>query len=105
MLLYTFMKVLGNLMTVKTNRRSFFQQAPWQAKTRNMGVYIAALFSFLIVPIAIYVPYFQSEFSNRNIPPVYYLAGIGFGLLIFAIDELRKLGVRTESLYMHRFAW
>ena len=99
------MNVLGSLMTVKTNRRSFFQQAPWHSKTRNLWVYAAAFICFAVIPIAIYPSFFQSIFLTNAPLPMYYAAGFGLGVLIFIIDELRKFCVRNEMLYLHRIAW
>ena len=100
-----FTQILGNLMTVKTNKRSFFQQAPWHAKTRNLWVYLASLFSFIVVIIVIYVQAIQDFFKTRDIPVLYYVLSLAIGLLIFAVDELRKFCVRNEIFYMDRIAW
>ena len=100
-----FMQVIGNLMTVKTNKRSFFQQAPWHSRTRNIWVYLASIFSFVIVMLAVYIQPLENIFYTRSVPPMYYIISLGLGLLIFVLDELRKLCVRKEVFYMDRLAW
>ena len=100
-----FTQILGNLMTVKTNKRSFFQQAPWHAKTRNVWVYLASLFSVIVVILVVYLKAIQDFFNSRNIPMLYFVLSLGCGLLIFGVDELRKFCVRKEIFYMDRIAW
>ena len=100
-----FMQVIGNLMTVKTNRRSFFQQAPWQEKTRNLWVYLAAIFSFIVVILAVYVKPIEDVFYTRSVPVAFFIISLALGAVIFVIDEVRKLCVRKDIFYLDRLAW
>ena len=98
-------QVLGNVMTIKTNKQSFFQQAPWHSKTRNLWVYLASFFCLIVVILVIYIPAIQNQFYTRDIPIFFYILSLAAGMFIFVLDELRKLCVRKEVFYLDRIAW
>ena len=100
-----FVSMLGTLMANKTARRSFFQQSPLQARTRNLWVYAAACVSILICIVAVNVTFFQDQFNTRSVPAVFYVIAVVAGLAVLTVDELRKLLVRHKIAYFHRFAW
>ena len=97
--------LIGNLLTSKTRARSFFQQVPWHRKTRNLWVYAAMAASVAVCLGAVYLPEFQSRFHMRPVPPAFYGAAVVAGLLIFALDEFRKLFVTHKWLGMDKVAW
>ena len=98
-------QVFGNLLVHKTNKRSFFEQVPWHATTRNLWVYAAGGFQLVCAIFALYFGPFQAEFNTRPVPVVFYVAALVAGLVIFGLDELRKLCVRMEVFYVDRIAW
>ena len=99
------LQIIGNLMTTRTHRRSFFQQLPFQVKTRNGWPFLAGLFSLAVCLIVNNAPAIQSKFDSRSIPIVFYIVPVFFGLVLFSLDELRKLAVRRKMLYMEKWAW
>ena len=93
------------LMSVKTNRRSFFQQSPFDPNTRNLWPYGAALVSISICFFCVYMPFIQSVYSTSPLPVIFYVLPVVFGLVIFTLEELRKLALRYDALYLNRIAW
>ena len=99
------LQLFGNLLSTKTHIRSFFQQVPWRRETRNLWVYGAQLVSLSIMFIVVYVPVFQSIFNTRPVPASMYFMPLCFCLVVFALDETRKLLARNKLLFFHKFAW
>ena len=97
--------ILGNLMVHKTAKRSFVQQSPLNASTRNVWVYVAAACSLTLALIAQNLPVFQDRYGMTQIPAVFYIIIVVAGLFIFGLDELRKFLARRKIAYFDRFAW
>ena len=100
-----FVNILGNLMVHKTAKRSFVQQSPMNKRTRNVWVYVAAVYSVVLALVVQNIPYFQNKFGMAQIPVMFYILIIAVGLLLFGIEELRKFLVRRKIAYLDRFAW
>ena len=99
------LNIVGSLMTVKTNKRSFFLQAPWHPATRNLWPYAASLVAIVICALVVFLPPLQATFSTRSVPISLCVLALVFGMVIFALDELRKLCIRFDALYLSRIAW
>ncbi|CAF1024337.1 unnamed protein product, partial [Brachionus calyciflorus] len=99
------LQIFGNLLSTRTNFKSFIQQIIWKKNTRNFYLFGAQLISYVIMIIVVYVPWFHDLFKSRPLPVQYLFLPLIFALVIFSLDEFRKLMVRRKILYFHKFAW
>jgi sodium/potassium-transporting ATPase subunit alpha len=100
-----YMQIFGNLLSTRTSFRSFFDHSPWKKASRNFYLFGAELISISIMIFVLFFPYFQSIF-NVNYPPVqFFFIPLAFPIIVFTIDETRKLFVRRKILYFHKFGW
>jgi sodium/potassium-transporting ATPase subunit alpha len=99
------LQLFGNLISTRTHLKSFFQQRLWSKKTRNLWIIAAQLTSFIIMILVIYVPIFHTVFKVRPIEFYYIFLPFGFALVIFTLDEIRKLLVRKKKLFFYKIAW
>jgi sodium/potassium-transporting ATPase subunit alpha len=100
-----YLQIFGNLLSTRTSFKSFFTQAPWRKPTRNLWCFAAELVSICIMLFIIFVPFFNSYFNTRPVPVQFYFIPLGFCLVIFGADELRKLCVRRKIFFLHKIAW
>ena len=123
----------GNLLSIRTRRRSIIQSNPISGPTRNLYLFGAMLISVIATLVILYVPFFNNIFNTRYvilffsilyafgiddsistfqnnpfrpIPIQFYFIPLGFSIFILIIDEIRKLLVRTypKSL-LCKLAW
>lgn len=96
-----------NLHTLRTRRLSLFQQWPYWGKGKNPFIVPAILLSFFFALFFSYVPAIQSVFLTRGIAVEYFFLPFAWGVFILAIDELRKLFVRSypTSTLAAKVAW
>ena len=99
------MQIFGNLLSTRTHIRSFFQSIPFLKPTRNMAIFGAQLTSITIMLVVVFVPFFNRVFGTRPIPLEFFMLPIVCCILIFSLDELRKLFVRKRFLFFHRIGW
>jgi sodium/potassium-transporting ATPase subunit alpha len=93
----------GNLMSTRTRVLSFFQHDPFSAKSRNLWLFGGITGSLALILILIEIPIFQEVFSVRNIEYQFWLMPLAFALLLFCLDEIRKLIVRRHPSVLSCF--
>lgn len=79
-----------NLLVCKTRWYSLFQQG-----LRNRFLNFGLLLEVVIVLFVAYCPGMDTILNSRPLSPRHFLPPIPFGLLIFIIDEARKLTMRN----------
>ncbi|KAL0478921.1 sodium/potassium-transporting ATPase subunit alpha [Acrasis kona] len=84
----------GNLMATRTRRLSFFQQNPFSKNTKNPYLIWAIVISMNICVWVTYLPLFNDIFQTAPIPVQFWFIPLGWALLYFCIDEVRKLILR-----------
>lgn len=62
--------------------------------------------AFGITFIINYIPAIQTALGTAQVPVEYYFISLGFGIVVFVYDELRKLFVRRYPRSMlAKIAW
>jgi sodium/potassium-transporting ATPase subunit alpha len=80
-----------NLNSVRNKRKSILQRGP----QHNWWVLVGPIFSIAIAIFVTEVPGIQSLFGTASVPIKFWMIPIPLGLGILAMDEIRKLAVRT----------
>jgi sodium/potassium-transporting ATPase subunit alpha len=99
------LQIFGNLISTRTHKKSFFQQPPWKRGKLNLWVFAAQCCSLCIMVIVVYVPAFQYLFQTGPVPVQFIFMPLCFCLVIFTLDELRKLAVRRNFLCFGKIGW
>jgi sodium/potassium-transporting ATPase subunit alpha len=100
-----YLQIFGNLLSTRTNVKSFFTQAPWKELTRNMWLFGAQLISISILLAIVFLPFCNNLFNTRVPPVQFFFLPLLFCLFVFLFDEFRKLLVRKKLLGFHIFGW
>ena len=100
-----YLQIFGNMLSTRTNVKSFFTQAPWKELTRNMWLFVAQLISISILLAIVFLPFCNNLFNTRVPPVQFFFLPLIFCLFVFLFDELRKLLVRKKCLWFHKFGW
>jgi len=96
----------GNLLSIRTRRRSIFQANPFSGPTKNLYLFGGMIVSLITALIILHVPFFNNVFFTRPVPIQFYFIPIGFATFILIMDETRKLLVRTyPKSFLDRLAW
>ncbi|KAJ2472438.1 hypothetical protein EV174_005830 [Coemansia sp. RSA 2320] len=96
----------GNMFATRTRRLSVFQQNPLWGPTRNLRLLFSIPFTLGVVFLFCYVGWFNRIFGTANIPVAFFFIPIPFAVIILALDEIRKLIVRTyPNGLLARIAW
>lgn len=98
-------QLFGNLLCTRTHTKSFFQAPPWKRGKRNLWLFLAQACSLGMMVIVVYTPIFNYVFQTGPVPVEFIFIPLCFSLLIFVLDELRKLCRRRKWLGVHKFAW
>jgi len=80
-----------NLLSTRTQRLSFFQHNPFVGKGENRNLFLAIFVTVCFTVFVIYVPFMNSVFGTRPVPYEFWLAPLAFGVVLFCLDEIRKL--------------
>ncbi len=99
------LQIFGNLYSTRTHINSFFMQIPWKKATKNMWLFPAQIVSIIIMILVVFIPPINDLFNSRPVPVHFFFIPIGFALLIFVMDELRKLLVRRKIFCFYKIAW
>jgi sodium/potassium-transporting ATPase subunit alpha len=99
------MQSFGNLFSTRTNFRSFFQRLPFVKIYRNLWLFGGAFVSVILLILIIFLPFINSLFNTRPIPPQFFFIPLAFAAFIFSIDELRKLLIRKNILCCKKLSW
>ncbi|KAL0489076.1 sodium/potassium-transporting ATPase subunit alpha [Acrasis kona] len=91
-----------NLLATRTRRLSFFQHSPFNKANGNPLIFPAIGVSMIFCVLIVHLPIIQSIFNTRAIPVMYWFIPIGWGVLYFVIDELRKVLVRSLPWWFAR---
>ncbi|UJR28029.1 hypothetical protein I4U23_009288 [Adineta vaga] len=96
-----------NLLTTRTRYASFFTHNPfWSRHSRNLWLIVGIIASTLTCVLVTQVPFMQHQFKTERVPILYVLPALGFGSLMFIMDELRKLYIRRyPNCWLERIAW
>jgi sodium/potassium-transporting ATPase subunit alpha len=96
-----------NLLTTRTRYASFFTHNPfWSRHSRNLWLILGIIASALTCLLVTEVPFIQHQFKTEHVPILYVLPAFGFGVLMFIIDELRKLYIRRNpGCWLEHIAW
>jgi sodium/potassium-transporting ATPase subunit alpha len=99
------LQIFGNLLSTRTHVRSFFQSIPFFNPFKNCWLLAAQATSISILFLTIYVPFFNEIFKTRQIPFEFFMIPFLFCILVFTLDELRKLMVRKKVICFHKVGW
>lgn len=99
------LQLFGNLLCTRTHVKSFFQQPPWHRQKRNLWIFAAEFCSVCMMLIVVYVPMFHEVFETGPVPAELIFMPLGFCVIIFTLEELRKLMVRKKVLCFHKVGW
>ncbi|KAM5468777.1 hypothetical protein MauCBS54593_004772 [Microsporum audouinii] len=96
-----------NLLATRTRRLSIFQQPPiFNKQTQNPLLFVAMLFSLMIIFIFCYIPGVQNTVATATVPVEHFFLPIAFGLGLLLLDETRKYFVRKYPKgLLARLAW
>ena len=96
-----------NLLTTRTRYASFFTHNPfWSRHSRNLWLIVGIIASAVTCVLVTEVPFIQHHFKTEHVPILYVLPAFGFGLLMFMMDELRKLYIRRNpGCCLEHLAW
>ena len=99
------MQTFGNVFTSRTSYRSFFQRPPFLKKSRNLWIFAAELVSVILLVLIVFLPFINNFFDTRRIPAQFFFMPLIFCLVIFFMDEARKLLVRKKVLCFPKCGW
>jgi sodium/potassium-transporting ATPase subunit alpha len=99
------MQIFGNVLSTRTHVRSFFSTVPFFKPNRNIWIFLAQTSSMILLLITVYVPFFNNLFCTRPIPIEFFMLPVACSILMFSLDELRKLCVRRKFLFFHKVGW
>ena len=85
----------GGLLAVRNRRVSILQSNPLWGPRRNLAVPAGMAATALVAVVNLYGSGLQSVFGTTPIPGMFWGIPFAFALGILAVDETRKLVVRT----------
>ncbi|CEJ02702.1 hypothetical protein RMCBS344292_16699 [Rhizopus microsporus] len=85
----------GNALSSRTRRLSLFQANPFFGYNKNWYIFGAMLISLVIAFIILYIPGIQNVLLTRPVPVKYWFIPFGWAAMIFTLDEIRKLLIRS----------
>jgi sodium/potassium-transporting ATPase subunit alpha len=86
----------GVLLAVRNRRYSMLNSNPLWGPRQNIGVPLGMIATAIITIVNLYGPGLQHVFATAPIPGKYWGFPFCFALGILAVDEVRKLIVRTH---------
>ncbi|EST06947.1 P-type ATPase, A domain protein [Kalmanozyma brasiliensis GHG001] len=96
----------GNLLSVRNKRLSIFQADPIRKERRNPYLILGPLAALVIAIFVTEVKGIQNLFGTASIPIEFWLIPIPLAIGILAMDEIRKLLVRTfPNSVIAKIAW
>ena len=100
------MQIFGHIFCVRTNYKSLFQRpSQWKKKYLNIWLFLTPFVSLTILILIIYLPFVNSLFCTRQIPAEFFFIPLIYCVIIFLLDELRKLFIRRQMFCFPRMAW
>ena len=98
-------QAFGNVFVTRTNYKSLFSRLPFLEKGRNLWIFSAQFITVSLMILIVYLPFVNSIFNTRQIPPQFFFIPLGFAFLLIFLDELRKLFVRKNVLCFSKISW
>jgi sodium/potassium-transporting ATPase subunit alpha len=98
-------QIFGNLLCTRTHVKSFFNTLPLFKPFKNTWIVVSQIASIFVMLVTIYVPFFNRFFNTRHVPFEFFLLPIAYSMIIFYLDEARKLLVRRKILFFHKIGW
>ncbi|ORX48828.1 putative Na/K ATPase alpha 1 subunit [Hesseltinella vesiculosa] len=96
----------GNLLTVRNKRASILQANPIYGKRRNLWLFVGCAISLIIALIVTEIPWFNSVMQTGPVPVRHWFLPIPLAVGILAIDEVRKILVRSfPKSILAKIAW
>ena len=96
----------GNLLSVRNKRLSIFQADPIRKERRNPYLILGPLAALVIAIFVTEVKGIQNLFGTASIPIEFWFIPLPLAIGILAMDELRKLLVRTfPNSFIAKVAW
>lgn len=93
---------LFNLFAMRSRYSSVFQQSP----LKNKWIFVSMPFALAATFIINYIPAIQNAMDTSQVPVEYYFISVGFGAVVLAYDELRKLWIRKHpGGFLARISW
>jgi len=100
------MQIFGHLFCVRTSRLSFFQMLPlFNKKSQNIWLFVAQFVALILLILIIFLPFINDLFNTRIIPAEFFFIPLVYCVIIFALDEIRKLLVRHKVPWISKIAW
>ncbi|KAH6562071.1 hypothetical protein BASA50_004195 [Batrachochytrium salamandrivorans] len=94
------------VLAVRCRKVSIFQSNPFWGPSRNPVLIYSIIATYSIAIINFYGPGIQTIFGTAVIPVKYWFLPLAFGVGILAMDEIRKLIVRSyPKSFIARIAW
>jgi len=90
-----------NLLSTRTQRKSFFQHNPFFGAGRNLYLFLAIFISLCFALFTVYVPFMNNVFQTGPVPVEFWFLPMIFGVALFCLDEIRKLILRIWFEYRH----
>ncbi|UJR12114.1 hypothetical protein I4U23_016292 [Adineta vaga] len=95
-----------NLLSSRTRYVSFFQHNPFYGKGKNLTVIFGILFSTCVGLIITLIPWLNQVFKTHPVPVRFVCPALGFGTMLFLLDESRKYLVRRyPNSFLAKMAW
>ncbi|GAN08898.1 Na/K ATPase alpha 1 subunit [Mucor ambiguus] len=96
----------GNVLSIRNRKMSIFQADPIRPKRRNLWIFGGMLCALIVAIIATEVPWIQQTLLTNSVPIKHWLIPIPLAVGILAMDEIRKLLVRTfPNSIIAKLAW
>ncbi|KAJ3346558.1 hypothetical protein HDU83_002878 [Entophlyctis luteolus] len=96
----------GGVLATRNRRVSIFQSNPLWGPRQNLIILCGMAFSLACGFLNVYTTGIQNLFGTGVIPVEFWFLPIAFGMAALAMDELRKLVVRTyPNSFVAKCAW
>ena len=100
-----YLQIFGNLLSTRTNVKSFFNHATWEKRTRNLWILVAQIISLLIMLFIVMTHFCNDLFNTRTPSAQFFILPLAFCFIVFFADEIRKLLVRKKVLCFPKIGW
>jgi sodium/potassium-transporting ATPase subunit alpha len=96
----------GNILSIRNRKLSILQADPFRAKRRNLWLFLGMLCSLIVAIIVTEVPWIQNTLLTGSVPIKYWFLPVPLAVGILAMDETRKLLVRSfPNSIVAKLAW
>ena len=100
------MQIFGNIFCARTNHLSLFQMFPlFKKKSQNIWIFASQFVALTLLILIIFLPFINSLFNTRQIPVEFFFIPLIYCVIIFSLDEGRKMLVRKKVSWITKLAW